>query len=345
MLLKIPDWLASTKRIDVFNCKNVYGEKLGKKLEVTNFLNWKEIRKDLKKYNIKNMNQYRKNRRPNWPSNPNKYYEKYWKGSRHFFTGVVFLEWRKFCNQVRNTKIKTSIEYKLKRKNNWPKSPEEVYKENWKGWYYLFFGELKDNNWLDFETLHPQVLKMNFKSQNEYKQKRRKNWPSHPDTVYKEFKSWTYFLQGKTVEEISNETCMEICLFIKKNKRMPSRYEKEKNERKLYSYLERRRRGDQKPFNSDLRIVKKMGFSNLFKNRDLEKESNQICMELCNFIKKNKRLPSAKSKDKKERSLKSWMWSRLTCQDKKWQRKRIFKSDLQILKKEKLYNFVFKGNN
>lgn len=339
MLLNIPDWLAGTKRIDSVNCKSAYGEELGKKLELNKFLNWQEIRKDLKKHNVKNMLQYRKNRKGNWPSNPDKYYKKYWKGSRHFFTGVIFPEWDVFCKQVRKEKIKFISEYNRKIRKNWPRCPNEVYKE-WKNWHHLFHGKDKDD-WLDFSELHKQVLKMNFKSYKEYRKHRKPNWPSHPITVYKEFNGWPHFLQGKTAEQISNEICMQLCNFIKKNKRTPSRYKKE--EKYLISYLERRRNGTNKILDSDLKIAKKMGFPNLFKNRDLEKESNQICLELCNFIKKNKRLPSAKSKDKKERSLKSWMWSRLTCQDKKW-KKRIFKSDVQILKKEKLYDFVFKGN-
>jgi hypothetical protein len=35
------------------------------------------------------------------------------------------------------------------------------------------------------------------------------------------------------------------------------------------------------------------------------------------------------------------MWSRFTCQDKKWQKK-SYPSDIAILKKEKLYDFIKK---
>lgn len=313
--------------------------------EEKKFLTWEEIVEDVRNNNIQNMDQYMENRKSNWPSNPNQYYKE-WHGSRHFFTGVktIYLKWDEFCLCVRKSKIKTSTEYKQKRKENWPKFPMGVYKEHWKGWHHLCFGEIKNNDWPDFQTLHEEVLKMELKSQDEYKKYRKPNWPSHPYVVYKEFDSWYYFLQGKTAEEISNETCTQLCEFIKKNKRTPSRSKGKKDqERKLYSYLERRRRGDQKPYSSDLKIAKKMGFSNLFESRNLEQQSNEICKKLCSFIKKNKRVPSSKSKDKYERSLKSWMWSRLTCKDKKWQKK-VFKSDLDIIRKQKLYETIF-GNN
>jgi hypothetical protein len=313
--------------------------------EEKKFLTWKEIRIDVKKHKVTTMDQYRELRKNTkghlWPSNPDKAYKE-WTSTRHFFTDVVFPDWEDFCNQVRDSKIKNSTEYKQKRRENWPKSPSNVYGENWKGWNYLFYGELKDNNWLDFKTLHPQVLEMNLKNQDDYKKKRKRGWPSHPDAIYKEFKGWTHFLQGKTAEETSNEICTQLCNFIKKNKRMPSKCPTKctgKDEKRLSSYLERRRRGDQDIFDSDLEIAKKMGFPNLFVGKDPEKESNKICLELCKFIKTNKRLPSAKSKNKYERSLKSWMWSRFTCQDKKWQKK-SYPSDVEILKKEKLYDFI-----
>jgi len=313
------------------------------------FLSWAKIREDVKKHKVTTMDQYhryRKNTKSySWPSNPNSYYKE-WINIRHFFTGIIFPGWDGFCNQVRDAKIKNSKEYKQKRRKNWPKSPIDVYKENWKGWHYLFYEELKDNSWPDFHTLHQQVLKINFKNQDDYKKKREPSWPSHPETVYKDFKGWTHFLQGKTAEKISNEICIQLCNFIKKNKRMPSRCSTRcavKDEKRLISYLERRRRGDQDIFDSDLIIAKKMGFPNLFVWKDPEKESNKICSELCEFIKINKRLPSAKSKNKYERSLKSWMWSRFTCQDKKWQKK-SYPSDVQILKKEKLYDFILNGN-
>jgi hypothetical protein len=139
--------------------------------EEKKFLSWSKIREDVKKHGVTTMGKYRelrKNTKGNsWPSNPDKAYKE-WIGSRHFFTGIVFPEWEDFCNQVRDAKIKNSTEYKKKRKKNWPKSPIDTYKENWKGWHYLFYGELKDKNWPDFKTLHPQVLKMNLKTHRYY---------------------------------------------------------------------------------------------------------------------------------------------------------------------------------
>lgn len=313
--------------------------------EEKKFLSWSKIREDVKKHGITTMHKYhelRKNKKSHlWPSNPDKAYKEEWIDSNHFF-GIVFPEWEVFCNQVRDAKIKNRAEYKQKRRENWPKSPKNFYKENWKDWHYLFYREIKDNNWPDFKLLHQEVLKTNFKSQYDYKKKRKTGWPSHPDTIYKEFKGWTHFLQGKTAEEISNDICIQLCNFIKKNKRMPSRCSTRctgKDEKRMVSYLERRKRGDQDIFDSDLIIAKKMGFPNLFVWNDPEKESNKICLELCEFIKTNKRLPSAKSKNKYERSLKSWMWSRFTCQDKKWQKK-SYPSDVKILKEQKLYEFI-----
>ena len=158
---------------------------------------------------IKTKKEYRKHRKEeglNWPSNPERAYKEEWKGRHDFFGTLPFLSFKECQEEVKKYKIKSSIEYKQKRKPNWPCEPKNIYKKYWKGWDH-FLGIQK---WLNFEECRKEIKKYKIKNRTEYREKRKPNWPSYPNKVYKkEWKGWPHFLGIKEKIWPEFEKCRE----------------------------------------------------------------------------------------------------------------------------------------
>jgi hypothetical protein len=155
------------------------------------FLSFEECRKEVRKCKFKNVLEYKKNRKQNWPLNPYKVYKnKGWKGW-HDFLGkekISFLSFEECRKEVRKCKFKKILEYQKNRKQNWPSCPHETYKE-WQGWND-FLGKVgRYDVFLSFEECRKEVRKCRFKNMLEYQKNRKKNWPSKAHETYKN-KGW-----------------------------------------------------------------------------------------------------------------------------------------------------------
>lgn len=176
-----------------------------------NFLSFKDCKAEVQKNKITSISQYQKNRKPNWPSNPNVYYKKYWKGYDNFFGKKKnqYLSYEECRKAVRKLRVYSMNSYREKRKHNWPKDPISVYASEWKS-CYIFFGK-KKKKFDSFDNLKKEVQKYKFKSQKEYLENRKYNWPANIEQSYpKQFKGWCDFL-GKNKIIIRNFLSFEEC--------------------------------------------------------------------------------------------------------------------------------------
>jgi non-homologous end joining protein Ku len=100
----------------------------------------------------------------------------------------------------------------------------------------------------------------------------------------------------------------EACEWIKKHKgSYPSNGAKDETERKYAIFISKKRRakkgmGRGAWYESDQKIVERYGYPDLFDTIDLERASNEMTTEVCEWIKKHKgSYPSKKAKDETER--------------------------------------------
>ena len=63
-----------------------------------------------------------------------------WKDWYHYLSFYPFLDFEECRKEVKKYKIKSSAEYKQKRKPSWPSNPNNYYKEKWRG-YDHFLGK------------------------------------------------------------------------------------------------------------------------------------------------------------------------------------------------------------
>jgi superfamily II DNA or RNA helicase len=126
------------------------------------------------------------------------------------------------------------------------------------------------------------------------------------DSDKKILKKYGYIdlFEKEDLENISNYECIILCKWINKNNGIPSSNSKNVEEKKLYYWLNRKRRakinkGSCIFYKSDLELAKKYGLPNLFNQQTLEEKSIEECHKICKEIKQNG-YPKKKSK--------AWRW-------------------------------------
>lgn len=146
-------------------------------------------------------------------------------------------------------------------------------------------------------------------------------------------------------EKLSNEKTHELCKWIIKNKKIPSRFSNNKKEEYLGIFRnsrcvakEGKRQRDGKWYGSDDKVAKSYGLNNifLFKKRDGEKKSNQKCIELCKWIKKYGYIPKQSSSDIYEKKMAKYLNYLRNVKNKKENKKAMrgifYLSNLKIVK-------------
>jgi uncharacterized short protein YbdD (DUF466 family) len=202
MKICIPEWLGNSKRIDSYNCVRLYGENLSKKLGVK-YLSYKNLKKEVRKAKINSRKEYTKKRKSNWASNPHRHYKEWinWDeflGRERFNCNYIrAISYEQLKKEVKKAGIKSYADYQKRKKPNWPSIPKEVYKE-WTNWYD-FLGKEKIE-YLDYKDLQKAARKEGVRSVDDYKEKRKVNWPSNPHRHYKEWTDWGNFLGKKKID-------------------------------------------------------------------------------------------------------------------------------------------------
>lgn len=142
---------------------------------------------------------------------------------------------------------------------------------------------------------------------------------------------------GGGSEQKSNKNCIEVCEFIKQNNKLPKCNSKDKNESKMGLWLSRKRLAINKKNNnifyeSDMVIAKQYSCEYMFNTS--EKVSNNKTVKICEFIKKNNRLPNILNKN--ERTLYLFRERRNSNKNKSI----LYDSDKEIIKRYG-YNNIF----
>jgi len=96
----------------------------------------------------------------------------------------------------------------------------------------------------------------------------------------------------RSFEEVSNKMCSIVCEWIRLQGRYPSHGSKNKEEKDYGSWVKQRRNAYKggvgvEFYDSDQKIAEFFGYKNLFKNRDFEKESNELCKKICEWKKEH----------------------------------------------------------
>jgi hypothetical protein len=160
------------------------------------FPKFKKLRETVRKLKFQNMRQYDsyvKKHNKQWPTNPNKYYVndgwidvydflgiKSWKEQR-----LEFPKFEDLRRQVRSCKFNTVKEYQKNRKENWPSNPQEIYFNDFVGFYDLLGTRPKE--FPSFDNLKAQIKNHKFKTiknYREYAKDKKKIWPFHPKKIY-----------------------------------------------------------------------------------------------------------------------------------------------------------------
>jgi hypothetical protein len=147
------------------------------------------------------------------------------------------------------------------------------------------------------------------------------------------------------LELISNQTCHDVCLWIKENNKIPSGKSKCLVEAKLGSWLVRNKMSKNNTckkitttwYQSNQDIADSYGYNNLFDIKSLEEKSNIKTHDLCNWIVENNRFPSGKSNDEIELKLGEFLATRKKAYNKT-SKGAWFDSDLDIVKSYGLSN-------
>jgi len=124
-------------------------------------------------------------------------------------------------------------------------------------------------------------------------------------------KSYGYpnLFEPRDLEELSNDTCHKLCLWIKSNGKNPSQMSEEKEEKFLglwLSCMRKAKKNSEKShriiYPSNQKILESYGFSRLFDIDDPEQISNDRCTEICEWMKEHQnKVPSTTSKDSTEK--------------------------------------------
>ena len=172
----------------------------------------------------------RSGKRPkNFPSHPEKIYEKEWTNWEDFLgTGNVYIvykgertNWRDFLGTgnvstskrewmsfeeakafIQRQGLQNSTEFQAwsksgKRPKNFPSNPNTVYRSNWTNWRdFLGTGNVSTSKreWMSFEKAKAFIQRQGLQNSTEFQAwsksgKRPKNFPSNPNTVYRS--NWT----------------------------------------------------------------------------------------------------------------------------------------------------------
>jgi hypothetical protein len=136
-------------------------------------------------------------------------------------------------------------------------------------------------------------------------------------------------------EKLSNENTIKVCEFYKTNNRLPSRYTKDEEEKKLGEFISHRRQakkglGKSKFYKSDQKIAESYGLPHLFEEIDPEQLSNQRTIKVCKFYNTNNRLPSGKAKDEEEKKLGAFLYNRRQAKKGVGNRRKFYESDQKI---------------
>ena len=146
----------------------------------------------------------RSDKRPeNFPSSPHKVYKE-WEGLRAVL-GSRWISIQEAQVYVQSLGIRTQTEfYKWAksgdRPSNFPSNPQRVYKENWTNWgSFLGTGNFHKKEWMSIQEAQALVQSLGIKTQKEFyawikSDKRPKNFPSSPHTVYTEWEGLGPFL-------------------------------------------------------------------------------------------------------------------------------------------------------
>lgn len=117
-----------------------------------------------------------------------------------------YISFSKLKKEVRSYNIKNKFEYTNNLKPHWPASPDclKQYENDWTNWYD-FLGKEK-TKFVSYKQCKEQVARLGIESIEEYKQKRKKNWPCNPQSTYKdEWVDWFDFFGKKRIEFLSFE--------------------------------------------------------------------------------------------------------------------------------------------
>jgi hypothetical protein len=114
-------------------------------------------------------------------------------------------------------------------------------------------------------------------------------------------------------ESESNSKTHELCQWIIENGKTPNMHSENVIEHSLGRFLSMKRQAKQGKFNlawydSDQKIIESYNFPVLFKVEDLEEKSNQMCHEVCQWIKENNKIPGGKNKQNKSQESKLGSW-------------------------------------
>jgi hypothetical protein len=139
-------------------------------------------------------------------------------------------------------------------------------------------------------------------------------WHSALDQISSEYGLDNLFDQLND-EAICNAKVHELCKFIKSNdNKTPSRTSPEEFEQKMYAFLNGIRQAKKNPltksrnfYSSSEEIALSYGLKNLFEVTEKESISNSICVELCDYVIKNGKIPSKTTNDDREKFLYGWL--------------------------------------
>ena len=178
----------------------------------TNWMGYEEAKQFIQAQGIRTSIEFRKwcqlGLRPvNFPSKPYKVYKEEWKGWPEFL-GTNWMGHEEAKQFIQAQGIRTSIEFQKWRQSglrpvNFPTRPYEVYKEEWKNW-----PEFLGTNWMSYEEAKQLIQKEGITSTGMFSEWKKAgyrpfNFPSSPDTVYKEeWISWgSFFGTGRKRRE------------------------------------------------------------------------------------------------------------------------------------------------
>jgi superfamily II DNA or RNA helicase len=160
------------------------------------YKSYDELKTEVKNAGIKAWPEYkaRYKEHAGWPRNPDRFYKENWPGWDEFFEREAPPSYAEFQIQVLSKGIRSSLEYnKVYKEYGWPSDPSRIY-EQWPGWNEFL------EKYLTYQNLQDEVLRASISNNVEYRQeaKKRKNWPSSPETFYKsEWPGWREFLRKK----------------------------------------------------------------------------------------------------------------------------------------------------
>jgi superfamily II DNA or RNA helicase len=169
--------------------------------EKTEFLSYQNLQTEVRKAGIQSLRSYQKKykKQDGWPFDPQRVYKSSGWTNWPEFLGTGFLPLHDLQAEVRKARIKSSIEYRNEQKNhvNWPSDPNATYKDSgWTNW-----PEFLGTGFLSLRNLQEKVRRTKIKSRRQYKEEQKKHddWPSNPNTTYKDsgWTNWDDFL-GKS---------------------------------------------------------------------------------------------------------------------------------------------------